>query len=144
MRHRIFKDWVVRRPIKIVRDSSGSMAVEFAVIFPVLILVVLGSLELGRAFETRNEMSHALSQAVRVVNLDPDQTAADIATLMASYLDEFDADDLTITTSTTTISGTDYMDISASFPFDVLIPFSALTNLTLDVSTRAPLVGSTI
>ena len=88
-------------------------------------------------------MSHALSQAVRVVNLDSEQTPATIAALMGSYLDDFDSDDLTITTSATTVSDVDYIDVSVSFPFDATIPFVTIGEVTLDVATRVPVISST-
>jgi len=128
---------------RFARDAGATLAIEFGILFPVLILIVLGALEFGRALESRNQMSHALSRAVRVVNLDAGQTTTAIADLMAAYLDDFDADDLTITAVSTTISGIDYMDISVTFPFDVIIPFSTVSGVTLNVDTRVPVLSPT-
>ena len=133
----------VRLRSRFIQDTRGVTAIEFGVAFPVFIMMILGTLEFGRALETRNQMSHALSQAVRVVNLDANQTPAAIATLMAAYLDDFDADDLNITTSNTTISDIDYMQISVNFPFEVTIPFSTASELTLNVQTRTAILSAT-
>ncbi len=125
-----------------LRNSDGIAAIEFGMLFPLFCMVVIGAIEFGRAFEARNHMSHALSRAVRVVNIDAAQTTSEIAALMAEYLDDFDEDDLTITTSSATISGVDYMDISVSFPFQVIVPFTDVTEVTLSVDTRAPLMSA--
>lgn len=130
------------RFVEFLRHTSGVTAIEFALTFPVLMLIVMGALEFGRALEARNQISHALSRAVRVVDLDADRTASEIAALMAGYLDEFDEDDLTIGTSTTTTSGVEYMDISVAFPFDVIIPFASVSSVTLNVQTRTPVISA--
>ena len=61
---------VGRHRFSFLRDQRGVTAIEFAITLPLLILIVLGTLEFGRALKARNEMSHALSKAARVINLD--------------------------------------------------------------------------
>ena len=124
------------------QSSQGITAVEFALTFPLFMLFIMATLEVGRSLEARNEISHALSRAVRVINLDDSQTPSNVASLMATYLDDFDAEELTITTVSTEVAGTEYIDISVSFPFDLTIPFATLTSVTLHVDTRMPLISA--
>jgi Flp pilus assembly protein TadG len=54
------------------RKSRGQSLVEFAMILPVITLVVLGLLDLGRAVFTYNTLSQAARQANRTAIVDQD------------------------------------------------------------------------
>ena len=88
-------------------------------------------------------MSHALSRAVRVLNLDSEKTPNAIAALLSTYLADHNAEALSVSVSSTTISEIDYMTISVNFPFQVRIPFSSLSTITLGVETVAPVISPT-
>lgn len=136
-------------------DRKGVTAIEFAIALPLFLLVVFGTLEFGRALKARNEMSYALSRAVRVLNLDPTQNTDDIAAFIKTYLAGYasdgsdDSDDsgsangIVVSVISTTIEGTDYMKILVSFPFDTIIPYSSTSLLDLRVETIAPVVSAT-
>lgn len=126
-----------------LRNQSGATAIEFAITFPLLILIVLGTLEFGRGLKARNEMSHALSKAVRVINLDSEQTTQAIAEILGTYLADYGSEDLNVNVLSTTISGTDYMRISVGFPFHMIIPFSSVSTVLLDVDTLVPVISPT-
>jgi len=126
-----------------LRDQRGVTAIEFAITLPLLLLIVLGTLEFGRALKARNEMSHALSRVVRVINLDSNKTTEDIAEILGTYLADYGSEDLDVNVLSTAISGTDYMRISVGFPFHTIIPFSSVSTVTLDVDTLAPVISPT-
>ena len=50
-------------------DTSGTSAVEFALVAPVLVFMVLGALEYGMMFYTQAAMQHAARDSVRQVSL---------------------------------------------------------------------------
>ena len=50
---------------RLARDERGSPAVEFALIAPVLILLVLGIVQFGFAFYTYNEMMNGAREGAR-------------------------------------------------------------------------------
>jgi len=126
-----------------LRDQRGVTAIEFAITLPLLLLIVLGTLEFGRALKARNEMSHALSRVVRVINLDSNKTTEDIAEILGTYLADYGSEDLDVNVLSAAISGTDYMRISVGFPFHTIIPFSSVSTVTLDVDTLAPVISPT-
>jgi Flp pilus assembly protein TadG len=121
------------------RDERGISAIELAVVLGALIMIIFGTLQFGRAFAARNEMSHALSEAVRLVHLDPDTTTGEIVSYLETELAAYGAGELDVTISE--ISGTSYMEVLVSFPFEVSIPFSSVSELTLRVKTLAPMVS---
>jgi Flp pilus assembly protein TadG len=66
------------------RDRSrGQGLVEFAVVLPVIVLVVFGILDLGRGVFTYNALSQAARQASRTAIVDQD--VADIRTAAIDY-----------------------------------------------------------
>jgi Flp pilus assembly protein TadG len=55
-----------------VRDEAGQSMVEMALLLPVLFLLFMGILEFGRAFTTRQAVTHAAREgARRAVVFDP-------------------------------------------------------------------------
>jgi Flp pilus assembly protein TadG len=136
---------IVRTPSRsgLIRDLRGVSVVEFALVLPVFMMIILGIVEMGRALKTWNEVNHALTRAVRLVNLDSKTTPAEIATAMHSYLSDIKTSELSVVATPTTITGTDYIKISVGFPFQVSLPFTDIASLNISVDTIAPILSST-
>jgi len=58
-----------------LRDDRGASAVEFAFIVPLLILLVVGIAEFGRAFQVDSTLNAAAREGVRTMALQNDQAA---------------------------------------------------------------------
>ena len=121
------------------RDCRGVTAVEFAFAFPVLAMLVFGTIEFGRVLAVRNEMSHALSRAVRIVHLDAATTETQVVALLEEFLD----DDTDLAVSITEVAGTSFMQIAVEFPVQTSLPFASLSEVNLRVATLAPMVSAT-
>lgn len=52
------------------RDESGVAAVEFAVVLPLLLLILFGILDFGRAFSYDNSATHLSSEGARWATVD--------------------------------------------------------------------------
>jgi Flp pilus assembly protein TadG len=74
------------------RDESGAALVEFALVIPVLLLLLLGMLDFGKAFNYWNDTTHLSAAGARwaAVNINP----GDGATLQESIRDEADTAEL--------------------------------------------------
>jgi TadE-like protein len=83
------------RPIVAQRNRRGAVAVEFAIVAPILVAVVFGLIELGRAFETQNMLEVAAREGARFASMDRDGLLApgesandkmveDVKTMLAS------------------------------------------------------------
>ena len=59
-----------------LRGERGATAVEFAFILPLLLVLVLGIAEFGRAFQVSGTLSAAAREGVRVMALQNDPAAA--------------------------------------------------------------------
>ena len=121
------------------KDKSGVISIEFGLVIGLLIMIVVATVEFGRALAAQNEMSHALGRVTRVVNLNSETTDDTIVQLLEEYLDGYDERELDV--GITEISGTSFMEVSVEFPFTVSIPLMPDTDVMLRVATRAPIVS---
>ena len=62
-----------------LHNERGATAVEFAFIVPLLIVLVLGIAEFGRAFQVQGTLSAAAREGVRLMALQNDPAAAKAA-----------------------------------------------------------------
>ena len=71
-----------------LHGERGASAVEFALILPLLLSLVLGIAEFGRGFQVQGTLSAAAREGVRVMALQNDQDAArDAVRAATSMLD---------------------------------------------------------
>jgi Flp pilus assembly protein TadG len=66
------------------RNDHGAAAVELALILPILILLLFGIFEFGRAYNTQNSLSGAAREGARVMAITNDSGAATDATIAAA------------------------------------------------------------
>jgi Flp pilus assembly protein TadG len=57
-------------------SERGAVAVEFAILAPVLVMLLLGIMEFGRAYNAQASLSSAAREGVRVMAVSNDPTAA--------------------------------------------------------------------
>jgi len=53
-----------------IRNSKGQALVEFALILPILLLLIIGIIEFGRAFYMKNTLTNAVRHAARQAVVD--------------------------------------------------------------------------
>lgn len=58
------------------RREGGAVAVEFALLAPVLIMILLGIMEFGRAYNVQVSLSSAAREGVRVMAINNNPAAA--------------------------------------------------------------------
>lgn len=64
--------------------ERGAVAVEFALLTPVLIMLLLGIMEFGRAYNTQLTLTNAAREGVRVMAIDNNKATARTATKAAA------------------------------------------------------------
>ena len=71
-----------------VRHEAGSVAVEFALVLPILILLVFGSVEFGLALYNKEVITNASREGARagIIMSNPSKTATQITNVVKSYL----------------------------------------------------------
>jgi len=93
------------QPINHRTGPRGQGLLEFALILPVLILVVFGVLDLGRAFFAQIAITNAARVGARSYSFDKDMTVAAIQTATKSELQTYGLDPTQVTV-TVTCTGT--------------------------------------
>lgn len=102
--------------------------VEFAIILPVLLMLVVGIIEFGRAYNAQVTLTHATREGVRVLAISGDDAAAVSATVDAAPT--LDPARLGITT-TECVPGYP-TELTATYSFFLSIPFVGERTLTLN------------
>lgn len=65
-------------------SERGAVAVEFALLAPVLIMLLFGIMEFGRAYNTQITLTSAAREGARVMAIENNQSAAEAAATKAS------------------------------------------------------------
>lgn len=66
------------------RSERGAVAVEFALLAPVLVMLLLGIMEFGRAYNVQNTLTNAAREGVRNMAINNVQSTAISATKSAA------------------------------------------------------------
>lgn len=79
------------RTLRRLRDPRGQSLVEMALALPILLAVLIGIVELGRAWNARQVIVNAAREATRVAVL-PSKGQADAQAVVDSYLNDANLD----------------------------------------------------
>jgi Flp pilus assembly protein TadG len=105
-----------------LRGERGASAVEFAMIVPLLIVLVLGIAEFGHAFSVQGTLSAAAREGARVMALQNDQAAARTAvrTAAATVTPGITNAQITITPTSCPLTGgtvgTTFVSVTIRYP----------------------------
>ena len=73
-----------RQTVKSFQSEIGAAAVEFALVVPILLLLLVGIIEFGRVYNAQIELTAAARQGVRVMAIQNSPSAAKTATEQAA------------------------------------------------------------
>ena len=129
----------MRRSIKRVLTSSrGSAAVEFAMVAPVLLALVMGILQLGMLFYANAGLHQAVEVGARYATIYPRPSDKDIAALVLNSGYGMQADRIERPTLRRgTVDGTAYVDIRMGYSVPLNFIFFDLGPVKLEHTRRA-------
>ncbi len=102
--------------------------VEFAIIAPVLLMLVFGIIEFGRAYNTQNTLTHAAREGVRQYAITQDVAQGEDAARNAAIT--LDPNQMTITTAACNPGQPTTMDLE--YPFAMQIAFWRAVSFTME------------
>ena len=134
----------MRKTRKLLRDDRAAAAVEFAIIAPLLLVLVFGIIDFGRALFTLNNLTSAVREGARyaAVRANPGADVALIQARVNSYLATANIGG-TVPTATVTLNsvGGSLESITVSivdYTFDPITPIAELVGLgTISMSPAA-------
>jgi Flp pilus assembly protein TadG len=114
--------------MRVRRDEGGAAIIEFALVLPLVVLLLFGIVEFGRGYNARIQLTSAVREGARAAALggDPVATTRGAATgLTATSI---------AVTSTGCAAPATSVTVSATYPFHYEIPLYGTGNFTLKAS----------
>ena len=124
----------MNRPRSLKRDRAGGLAVDFALTATPLLLLVFGTMEVGRMLWLQNALNFSVEAAARCAAIDVNNcaTSAQIKSYAAASSGSgFASGTFTVTTPACG------KQVAASYPMSVDIPFAAVS-ITLTAQSCYP------
>jgi Flp pilus assembly protein TadG len=116
------------------RNQRGVAAVEFGIIAPIFIAMLVGIVDLGRYMWTLNTMQYAVDQSVRA-GVVQKLTDDEVKNLVKSSLTGLDPAGVTVDV----VSGASTLSITADMTYAFLFPMSSFMDSTdINVRTEMP------
>jgi Flp pilus assembly protein TadG len=130
---------------KKANPSKGQGLVEFALLLPILVLIIFGVLELGRAFFAFIAISNAAREGARVFTFRPDVTT--VANVQTAVTTEVGNSPLVDKTKITSIQIECGIDSGAGYTYTVvtgstsqIVPCSRWGSILVTVTYNHPLI----
>jgi Flp pilus assembly protein TadG len=113
--------------IRTPQPERGAAAVEFALILPVLILLIVGMLEFSRAYNAQLSLTNAAREGARVMAVHNSAALARTAAIGAGVALEpaLTSGDITVTPATCTSTGT--VKVTIDYDLELMTGFFGAT-----------------
>lgn len=136
-----------KRSRRLNRQRRGSAVVECALVSPIIVLLVLGSLDVGQFINVSQMVDNASREGARLASHDVDMTVEDIENKVLNYLGDCypalsseaisqatvisvsGGNDVTPLTETTGIQSGDKISVEVTFQYETVRWISGFLNL---------------
>ena len=125
------------------REERGSLVVEFALVLPIIVLLLFGMIEFGRGYNAKVQLTSAVREGARAVALHTDVdgngvvNSQDFSDATKGGAPGLDANDITVnvvTTCGTNPPAGSNAEVVATYPFRYDIPLFRSATVTLSVT----------
>ena len=124
-----------------LRGLSAQSVVELALLLPVLLLLVLGTLDLGRAFYYQEAIANVAREGARYGAIRKNASSAEISSKALQEAGSLGSE-ITVTNVTRSATATNkYVEVSISYQFDLITPLMenvAGGDIVLKAKSRMP------
>jgi Flp pilus assembly protein TadG len=111
----------------LARRERGAALVEMALVLPVLVLLIVGLFEFGRAYNAKITLTHATREGVRVYSISGDPDDA-VSTVLSAAIP---LDTSLINVTTTDCDRGEPTSVSATYPHSYNIPLFGAATINL-------------
>lgn len=122
-----------------LRLRDGANAVEFAIIFPLIIATFLGTFEIGRMLYQQNRLAAAAEVGVRAVSMYGANGNTQVEAAIRSKLTDIPPSAVIVAVTNQTMGPTTFKRIELQYQYNFIIKFKAGWNgVTLRATRYAP------
>lgn len=108
--------------IRFLPNSSGTMALETAMLLPVFLTMALGALSYGYVIYTKQEIYFVSDQVAREIYLNPKKTSSEIiASIRSKVSTSLNMEKFTVTTSSSDIGAYEYRAININYAMPLVL-----------------------
>ena len=118
------------------------MAVEFALVLPLLLVLVFGVLEFGLIMSAKGVITHASREGARlgVAYTFPRKTPAEITACVQAYLNSAGLHDATVTVTGAGGSSSSLLDVKVAYTYQFMVLPRLVGSLTGELNLTAETV----
>lgn len=110
----------------------GATAVEFALVFPLFLVMTLGLMEMSRALWIKASMQYAAERTTRFYMVNNGASTADLVTYADGQLDAVGVTyNVTFSANLNTATNPDTMTVTATYSFQAIVPYIPFPDTTL-------------
>ena len=122
-------------------NDSGSAAVEFAMVGPLLIIMIVGILSVGWLMHSVSSTRYALEEAGRAMLVDATMTESELTTLVTSKLGQLSGRDVKVSLVVDeAVDGIRLAHATAEIPVKFSVPLLPEFAFSFDTSVTIPLI----
>ena len=125
-------------------DNKGSAAVEFALVLPTFLVLIIGVFVVGWTAQGTHNVRFALAEGARALQLKPSMTQTALQTLVRSKVyGGHDPQTINVTLTTDPISaGVKLAHTTATYPVSFTVPLLGSYSFSYSVSMTVPVSAS--
>jgi len=125
-------------------DDRGSAAIEFSLVLPTFLILMIGILGVGWAAHSTHNIRFALAEGARALQLKPTLTQSQLQTLVRSKVyGGHDPQTIAVSLTLDPLSaGVKLAHTTATYPVYITVPLLGSYSFTYSVSMTVPVTAS--
>ncbi|MBL4615598.1 MAG: pilus assembly protein [Magnetovibrio sp.] len=124
--------------IRFLGERGAATAVEVAMLAPVLILMIFGVIESGRALWVLNTIQRAAESTTRYAAVNSSATDSTLQTQAQTQAVGLNTSNYTVTITHDTTGGVNFVTVSVDYQFTVAVDIIGWGTIGLSGRSRAP------
>ncbi|MFN3836012.1 MAG: TadE/TadG family type IV pilus assembly protein [Glycocaulis sp.] len=122
----------------LLTDRAGTSAIEFAILMPVFIMLLIGGVAFGQGFYAIGSVQWAVERTARDLMVDGNLSEAQYEARVRELTDSFTGMDFTVSYSTASYGEIQVKQVRTLLRYPVRIPMVSTVWLEYPVETYAP------
>ena len=128
----------------LICDDRGSAAVEFSLVLPAFLVMVIGTFAVGWAAHSTHNLRFALAEGARALQLNPTLSQSALQTFVRSkFFEGHGPNNVSVTLTVDPLSaGVKLAHTTASYPVTFTVPLVGSYSFSYSVSMTVPVTAS--